>query len=243
MMGRLDEAVKKANAELSAMTEGGYPYSFKEVALSMDSDAAAIYIRSGNTPVYAFVRKGNPERGMEIATKEISDIVAATRATIERRKAVKAEADEMKAADGKFEAAAKVLRDAGLDDSVLKGGIDRDARKAVLKAVAASVARANRFPYIGLTDYHDFRMRVRAFPSGLVVEVGGKPVLVTRFPKAGGPKALERTILFLQNDIDGIDASRRRYFEEVREKAEREERLREAARQFEAADERLWAAM
>lgn len=242
-MDRLNETIEKANAELSAITTEGYPYSFDEVKLSMDSDAAAIYIHSGTTPVFAFVRKGNPERGMEIAQREIADVVSATRATIERRKAVKAEADEMKATDEKFEAAAKVLRDAGLDDSVLKGGSNEETRKAVLKAVATSVARANRFGYIGLTPYHDFRMKVRAFPSGLVVEVGGKPVLVTRFPKAGGPKALERTILFLQNDIDSIDVSRRRYFDELRAKAEKEERLREAARQFEAAEERLWAAM
>jgi len=199
-------------------------------------------VHSGSTPVCATPRIGSPEGTVREVKAKIFNLVDETRAAIERRSSIRDEAEALQQESEKLSAAAEALRAVGLDTSVLGGGISADAEEAIVKAARQAIRIANKNPILGVVDYHDFKFELKALIGGIVVMTGSKPCLVTRFPKIGNNRTIERTIAFIKEDIAALDASRRAYFRRVSEEAEKEESLREIARRLDSADELLKAA-
>jgi len=242
VMAEIEKVIAVANKKLAEMTEGGFPFVFSEVEMSVEADSAGIYVHSGSTPVCATPRIGSPEGTVREVKAKIFNLVDETRAAIERRSSLRDESEALQKESEKLSAAAEALRAAGLDTSILGGGASSAAAEAIVKAVKKAVRLANKSPMVGVVEYRDFKMEVKGFIGGIVVTAGGKPCLVTRFPKIGNNKTVERTIAFIKEDIAALDASRRAYFRRVAEEAEKEESLREIARRLDSADELLKAA-
>lgn len=243
MAERLDMLVGEASVELDRLTEGGFPFSFSEVCLTWSTDSAGIYVHSGNTPVCAVARAGDPEMALREIKEAVRGVVEATRSAVERRGGLKAEAETMAADSEKLERARETLMAAGQDASILPDLVSGEARKAILDAAKEAVKAANRYPlFTEAGGYANFRMEIKGFAGGLVVEMGGKAVLITRFPKVGNAKTLSKVCSFVTKDIAAIAEERRAYFERVRLAMAREERLREIAAKLDAAEAMLEAA-
>ena len=242
VMAAIGKIIQIANERLRDMTKDGFPFMFSEVEMSVEADSAGIYVHSGSTPVCATPRIGSPEGTVREVKAKIFNLVDETRAAIERRSSIRDEAEALQQESEKLSAAAEALRAVGLDTSVLGGGISADAEEAIVKAARQAIRIANKNPILGVVDYHDFKFELKALIGGIVVMTGSKPCLVTRFPKIGNNRTIERTIAFIKEDIAALDASRRAYFRRVSEEAEKEESLREIARRLDSADELLKAA-
>lgn len=241
VMAKVDEMLFVANGKLQDMTKGEFPFKYSEVVLTVDSDSAGIYIHSGSTPVCAVPRAGNPDAVVRELKTKVFDLVDGTRTAIERRASLKDEAKALKDEGEKIAKATEALRAAGLDTSIIGGDVNPEAKEAVVEAARKAVRKANRNPFIGVVPYHDFKLTVKGFAGGLVVMAGSKPCLVTRFPKVGSNKTVERMVAFIGNDIQALSDSRRAYYERISLEAAREERLREIASRIDSADEALRA--
>lgn len=236
-------SVKAANEKLRDMTAGGFPYSYEEVKISVQIDSAGIYVHSGKTPVCSIPRAGDQNACIQEISDRIFDTVDSTRSAIERRSRILKEAEDLKDEDRKTRAAISALEAAGCDTSIL-GIADCSGVKEVTLAARKAVNAANKAPLVGVADYSsEWRMSVCSYSSGIVVKVGDKPCLVTRFPKTHSPKTIERMKSFLMNDISAISDSRRAYFEKVSLEMAREERLHEISRKLDAAEAQLMAAV
>lgn len=241
VMAKVDEMLFVANGKLQDMTKGEFPFKYSEVVLTVDSDSAGIYIHSGSTPVCAVPRAGNPDAVVRELKAKVFDLVDGTRTAIERRASLKDEAKALKDEGEKIAKATEALRAAGLDTSIIGGDVNPEAKEAVVEAARKAVRKANRNPFIGVVPYHDFKLTVKGFAGGLVVMAGSKPCMVTRFPKVGSNKTVERMVAFIENDIQALSDSRRAYYERISLEAAREERLREIASRIDSADEALRA--
>ena len=241
VMAKVDEMLFVANGKLQDMTKGEFPFKYSEVILTVDSDSAGIYIHSGTTPVCAVPRAGNPDAVVRELKAKIFDLVDSTRTAIERRASLKDEAKALKDEGEKIARATEALRAAGLDTSIIGGDVNPEAKEAVVEAARKAVRKANRNPFIGVVPYHDFKLTVKGFAGGLVVMAGSKPCMVTRFPKVGSNKTVDRMVAFIENDIHALNDSRRAYYERISLEAAREERLREIASRIDSADEALRA--
>ena len=242
VMSEVEKVIGVANAKLAEVTEGGFPFSFDEVKMTASNDSAGIYVHSGSTPVVAVARTGSPDLVLDEIRSGVFDMVDATRTSIERRGNLRKEADALKAEGEAMELAAKTIADKGLDPkSVLKDGISLDSAKAIADAARKALLKANRNPFVGTVRNKEFRMSLKEMSRGLVVVADGKECMITRFPKVGNNKTIERMVRFISSDIASLAASRRAYFERVRRDADREERLHELAAQLDAADAALRA--
>lgn len=250
VMNKVDEMVGKANAELAVVVSGGFPFSFDEVKVCADTDSAAVYIHSGTTPICAVVRGGSPDRVLSEIEKAIVDIVDRTRTAVERRGAIEADARRIPAEDEEQNKARKALEDAGLSADLVKKPIDPKVAHAIFDVARNAVKKANTG--LGLAYYSacpalggigNMKLTVRGYDSGLVVSAGGKPCLVTRYPKVANNKSVERTIAFIKADVAAINESRRRYFSWVADNVDREERLRDLSSRIDADENQLMAMM
>lgn len=221
-----NETVEHANKRLAEITEKGFPFTFDEVKMTARADSAGIYIYSGATPVCAVYRK---EADVVRQVKEaIWTTVDATKVAVERRAGLKAEADAMANDSEQREKAKNALIAAGLSADMINDGINADAAKAVVAAAEKAVKAANQGLFLltgGYLSVKDAKMRVEAYSGGVVVTAGGKPCLVTRFPKLFNSKGIERMTAFMTAEISALNESRRRYFAEINEIAARAEKI------------------
>ena len=246
----VEETIYKANEELMVAVNGGYPFSIEDVVMTVVTDSAGLYVHSGNTPVISISRANAKGMG-RVAKSSIWNVVNSTRSTVERRVAQKAEADALEEESGKLTRAAEALKAAGIDTSVLGAGVNLDAAKAIADAAKKAVREANRGVYLYYGDVCDALyggrkeslLQVRGYSGGVVVLAGGKPCLVTRFPKVENNSTIERTIAFVQADIKAIAESRRKYFQTVKSELEKAQLMHEKAAAIDAANAEIAAAM
>lgn len=246
----VNETVDKANEELGEIVKNGYPFSIDDVVMTAETDSAGLYVHSGNTPVIS-VARAKSEGTLRMIKSRIWDIVNATKATVERRLAQKAEADELAESDSKMSAAAAALKAAGLDTAILGVGINLEAASAIADAAKKAVKTANRGVYLYFGNVCDAlyggaegaKMKVKGYAGGLVVLAGDKPCLVTRYPKVANNATIERTIAYIEADIKALGESRRRYFSNVQRELEKEEMMHEKATTIDAANDALAAVM
>lgn len=239
------EAIKKfiatANSKLAEIV--GRPdsvYSLDEVRMTTDSDCCGIYVHSGPTPVVSVARIGDPELAISAVKSAIFDMVDATRVAIERRAGIKADADALREESEKADKAERALKAAGADAALIERP-DEAAKAAIVKAAKEAVALSNHNPFAGIVRQRDFRMAVKTFRFGVVIEAGRKPCLITRFPKVCNNATIEKMVKFVQDDVSALSASRASYFERVRQDMDRERRLRRAAELRMAADAQIMA--
>ena len=237
-----------ANEKLKKMTEGGFPYTFEEVKMTADTDSAGIYIRSGMTPVVAVARAGNPEGVVNEIKARVWEEVDCTRTAIERRASLKKEVEELKDASEKQEKARVALEAIGLPTDMLNGGVNAEAAKAVVDAARKAVEKANHGLLLhfgsvcsSLGGVANMKMKVVGFAGGLVITAGGKPCMITRYPKISNAKGVERMLKFIEADVKALNASRREYFTYLREKMDQEERLHELASRMDSLNDELVA--
>lgn len=230
--------------------KNGYPFSIDDVVMTAETDSAGLYVHSGNTPVIS-VARAKSEGTLRMIKSRIWDVVNATKATVERRLAQKAEADELAESDSKMSAAAAALKAAGLDTAILGVGINLEAASAIADAAKKAVKSANRGVYLYFGNVCDAlyggaegaKMKVKGYAGGLVVLAGDKPCLVTRYPKVANNATIERTIAYIEADIKSLGESRRRYFSDVQRELEKEEMMHEKAATIDAANDALAAVM
>ena len=82
---------------------------------------------------------------------------------------------------------------------------------------------------------------VKGFSGGIVILADGKPCLVSRFPKIGNNKTVEKTVAFIEADVASLGESRIKYFKLVQERFERENRLRALSEDIESTNGKLMA--
>ncbi|MDY5597153.1 MAG: hypothetical protein SPG40_06615 [Kiritimatiellia bacterium] len=249
LMEKVNDLLVIANDKLENMVKesGNFPYGIDDVRMGVDSDEAGIYIRSGRTPVCAVVRAGSKEGLLREIKSAVWSEVDATRSAIERRKSIKADAEALAEECEKRDKSAAALVAAGLDASILGAGCDPEAAKEIVNAAKKAVKSANR----GLALYFpeaveaiagglkEAKLVVKGFSGGIVILADGKPCLVSRFPKIGNNKTVEKTVAFIEADVSALGESRRKYFRMVQEKFEREIRLRELSGRIEDANGQL----
>lgn len=194
--------------------------------MTVRTDSAGIYVYSGATPVCAVYRKGADV--IRQVKKAIWTTVDATKVAVERRAGLKEEADAMANDSEQREKAKNALIAAGLSADMIDDGINADAAKAVVTAAEKAVKAANQGLFMltgGYLSVKNAKMRVESYSSGIVVTAGGKPCLVTRFPKLFNAKGIDRMTKFIGAEISALNESRRRYFAEINEIAARAERI------------------
>ena len=236
VMGTVQAILGLANAKLEKLTEGKFPFSFEEVVMSADADSAGIYIKSGLTPVVAVARAGSPDGVIAEIKARVWEVLERTRTAIERRAALKDEADQLESESAAQAKARAALEAAGLPSDMVNGGVNQEAAEAVLAAARKAVHKANvglRLMFGSVADLFggvdNMKLRVKGLAGGFVVTAGGKPCMITRFPKIANNKGVERMIRFIEGDVEALNASRRNYFAYLREKLDQEERLHELA--------------
>ena len=251
LMGKVNDLLISANSKLEEMVKasGNFPYSMNDIIMTVDSDEAGIYLYSGRTPVCAVVRAGSKDGLLRDIKSAVWSEVDATRSAIERRKALKEEAKALAEESEKRDKAAAALKAAGLDASILGAGCDPEAAKAVVEAAKKAVKAANRGLYLQFGRAVDAvcgslkasKLVVKGFSGGIVVLADNKPCLVSRFPKIGNNKTIEKTVAFIEADVVALGESRRKYLRTVQERIDREIRLREIAGRLDEANEQLMA--
>ena len=251
LMGKINDLLISANSKLEEMVKASdnFPYSMNDIIMTVDSDEAGIYLYSGRTPVCAVVRAGSKDGLLREIKSAVWSEVDATRSAIERRKSIKADAEALAKECEKRDKAAAALVAAGLDASILGAGCDPEAAKAIVEAAQRAVKTANR----GLRLYFpkaidavsggtkEAKLVVKGFSGGVVILADGKPCMVSRFPKIGNNRTIEKTVAFIEADVAALGESRRKYFELVQEKFDRESRLRELSGRIESANGQLLA--
>ena len=248
-MRRIEELIITANEKMATITKDGFPYVFEDVMLSVDSDSAGIYIRSGRTPVCAVARAGNPDGVFREIKSAVWSEVDSTRSAVERRKSLKEEAKALEEESEKRDKAAAALAAAGLSADILGAGCDPEAAKAVVEAAKKAVKKANSGLYLQFGGAVDAcfsslkasKLVVKGFSGGIVILADNKPCMVSRFPKVGNNKTIEKTVSFIEADVTALGESRRNYLRTVQERIDREIRLREIAGRLDSANEQLVA--
>lgn len=251
LMEDINSLLIRANGKLEEMVKasGNFPYSMNDVIMTVDSDEAGIYLYSGRTPVCAIVRAGSKDGLIRDIKSAVWAEVDATRSAIERRKALKEEAKALEEESEKRDKAAAALKAAGLDASILGAGCDPEAAKAVVEAAQKAVKAANRGLYLqfgGAVDavcgsLNASKLVVKGFSGGIVILADNKPCMVSRFPKIGNNKTIEKTVAFIEADVIALGESRRKYLRTVQERIDREIRLRELSGRIESANGQLMA--
>ena len=251
LIDKVNDLLVIANDKLENMVKesGNFPYGIDDVRMSVDYDEAGIYIHSGRTPVCAAVRAGSKEGLLREIKSAVWSEVDATRSAIERRKSIKADAEALAEECEKRDKAAAALVAAGLDSSILGAGCDPEAAKAIVEAAQKSVKAANKGLYLYFPEAVDAvsggtkeaKLVVKGFSGGVVILADGKPCMVSRFPKIGNNRTIEKTVAFIEADVAALGESRRKYFKLVQERFEREVRLRELSGRIESANGQLMA--
>lgn len=251
LMGKVNDLLISANSKLEEMVKasGNFPYSMNDIIMTVDSDEAGIYLYSGRTPVCAVVRAGSKDGLLRDIKSAVWAEVDATRSAIERRKALKEEAKALAEESEKRDKAAAALKAAGLDASILGAGCDPEAAKAVVEAAQKAVKAANRGLYLQFGGAVDAvcgslkasKLVVKGFSGGIVILADNKPCMVSRFPKVGNNKTIEKTVAFIEADVVALGESRRKYLRTVQERIDREIRLRELSGRIESANGQLMA--
>lgn len=251
LMGKINDLLISANSKLGEMVKasGNFPYSMNDIIMTVDSDEAGIYLYSGRTPVCAVVRAGSKDGLFRDIKSAVWAEVDATRSAIERRKALKEEAHALAEESEKRDRAAAALKAAGLDTSILGAGCDPEAAKAVVEAAKKAVKEANRGLYLQFGGAVDAvcgslkasKLVVKGFSGGIVILADNKPCMVSRFPKVGNNKTIEKTVAFIETDVVALGESRRKYLRTVQERIDREIRLRELSGRIESANGQLMA--
>lgn len=233
VMEVVNATIEHANRRLAEITVEGFPFAFDEVRMTADMDTIGIYVHSGMTSVGAIKHLEVSDADVVRKVKEtIWTAVDDIKIAVGRRGSLKREAQELADKAVANEKAASALLAAGLSVDLLSNNVNADAAKAITDAARKAVAKANVGIFMAsgkAVPLKEAKMFVSAFSNGIVVTAGGKPCLVTRFPKILNNREIERTIKFIKSDIAALNSSRRHYLERVRLNAEREESMRSEA--------------
>jgi len=236
--GEINSLLEFANNKLKGIVGGGFPFTMEEVELSYVIDGTGVYVHSGKTPIIAELCGWDVSKIYADIRSAVFEVVDATRTAVERRKWLKAEADELASESAKLDAAKAALTAAGLDLSSL--GLAEDAMAKAIVATARSAAHvANRGLYLNYDGACEAiggraaaRLVVRGFAGGIVVSSGGKPCLVTRFPKKANNRTLEGMLAFIKADVETLGESRRKYLARVQKMVDREKAVRSASERY-----------
>ena len=245
IMNKVNNAINKANEELKAIVAEGFPFSFEEVELTAEMDSAGIYVHSGKTPVCAVARMGDPLLVLREVEDDIARVVDNTRTAVERRGKLKSEHDELVSADKVVKVAKAALEAQNLPVDILDVGVEA---KAIVAAARKAVKAANRGLYLfysraveAMGGLKSARLAVKGYAGGIVITAGGKACLITRFPKSGSAKTMERMLQFIAADVATLGESRMAYMAKLEKALLHEEQLHEIAKRFDAANEALAA--
>lgn len=234
----LEAIVSEANAELRVVTATGFPFSFGEVEIRVESDRAGLYVYSGAALVAAIAK------GHEYAVaNEIRDVVEVTRVATERRGHLREEARKLCEESQTHEKCVATLEAAGLPATNLVR-MDSALMERVKRVAQESIRQANKaLDFVAAGGFRKGKLALRIYSLGFVVLADGKPCLVTRFPRVLNNKSTERLLSYISSDIAALADSRRRYFAEVRSALDAEATLRQASRDMERAEQRIAAVM
>ena len=252
LMEKVNDLLVVANEKLENMVKdsGSFPYGIDDVRMTVYADEAGIYLRSGRTPVCAVIRAGSKEGLLREIKSAVWSEVDATRSAIERRKSIKADADALEDESKKRDKAAAALVAAGLSADILGAGCDPEAAKAIVDAARKAVKSVNKkIKYLYFPNALDAvcggkkkaELVVKGFSGGIVILADGKPCLVSRFPKIGNNRTVEKTVAFIEADISALGESRREYFRMVQKKFEFEDSLRVVSKDIATANGQLMA--
>ena len=238
IQSELGRIVDSANSMLERACEKGFPFTYEEVKISCEITNTAVFVKSGNTPVAAEICGWDVFGCLSRIKHAVRDAVEDTRAAIERRGGIKDDADNLQSEGERLGEAIAALKSAGVDPSIIPC-VDEEAGKEIVRAAQEAVKEANRCIYMSYGDAcelqgDDARLKVKGFVGGLVVLSGSKPCLVTRFPKAGNNKTLERTVSFIKSDIAALGESLRKYLEKIQKRIETEHLVRVEAQNCDA---------
>jgi hypothetical protein len=252
LMEKVNDLLVVANEKLENMVKDSesFPYGIDDVRMTVYADEAGIYFRSGRTPVCAVIRVGSKEGLLREIKSAVWSEVDATRSAIERRKSIKADAEALEDESKKRDKAAAALVAAGLSADILGAGCDPEAAKAIVDAARKAVKSVNKkIKYLYFPDALDAvcggkkkaELVVKGFSGGIVILADGKPCLVSRFPKIGNNRTVEKTVAFIEADISALGESRLEYFRMVQNKFEFEDSLRVVSKDIATANGKLMA--
>lgn len=232
IMELVEDETMEANDELARLTSNGFPFELGEVEISYDTIASGICVYCGSVPICAMSLKGDRSKIVNTIRNKIRRAVDSVRTAVDHRGALKKEADRLVEDDVARRAAISALEKAGMNPEDVLGRFDKDAANAIVDAARKAAHKANRGLFMRFREISHLvgglkgmRLVVRGYLGGLVVSAGGKPCLVSRFPKAWNARSVSKMISFLEADISAIGDSRRRYFFSVLDESRNEERL------------------
>lgn len=257
--------IAKANNDLKQIVASGFPFSYEEVIMSMTTDTAGIYVHSGLTPVCSVVRAGNPRRVLSEIEEAILNMVDDVRVAVERRSHLKAQFDALKADSedplvaagldqaiidaGVSNEAAEAIRMATLKAIKVANRGSRiecgeEAAEAIRMATMKAIKMANRglrleYGEEAVLALGGAKLTMVGFSGGLAVLAGGKPCIISHFPKVGNNKTVENMICHIVEDVKALGESRRRYLKRLSQDFEREARLHEIASKIDSAEAEL----
>jgi len=247
IVNKVIEKIAKANEALKKIVSGGFPFVMEEVELKANVDTAGIYVHSGNTPVCAVARVGDPLLVLREIEGEIDHVVSSTRTAVERRSKLKAECEKLVAESKAIEVAKAAVAAQNMPVDVL-GHCDEATAKAIVAAAQKAVKEANRGLGLAFGRAVDAmgglkaaKLYVHGYAGGLVVTANGKACMVTRFPKSGSNKTLEKMLTFIASDVAALNENRRRYMAEMEKALLHEEQLHTIAKKLDEASEQLAA--
>jgi len=236
-MDKIDEIIDVANDRVGAITSdsNGFPFKFEEVEFSVDYDRAGIYVSSGSTPVIAVERTGNPDTAIRNIRRTVENEIESIRSAVDARGKVSSEAKGLAEESGMLEKAINVLKEAGLPPEMLSGNVNREAADAIIEASRKAIDEVRKSLYMVCPDavdrvgYSSTKMAMKVYAGGVVITLGGKPCLITRFPKVATNATIEKMVGYVSAQISAISESYRSYLNRVQEKVEKEEMLRDKA--------------
>lgn len=240
----IEEYIAKANNDLEQIVASGFPFSYEEVIMSMTTDTAGIYVHSGLTPVCSVARAGNPRRILSEIEEAILNMVDDVRIAVERRSSLKTQFDALKADSENRDRATAALVAAGIDPAIINVGVGEAAAEAIRKATLKAVNVANRglrleYGEEAVLALGGAKLTMVGFSGGLAVLAGGKPCIISHFPKVGNNKTVENMICHIVEDVKALGESRRRYLKRLSQDFEREARLHEIASKIDSAEAEL----
>lgn len=248
VINKIKAKIDSANKELEKIVSGGFPFTFDEVKITVDTDSAGVYVRSGRTPVCVVARFGDPLMVLREIEGEISHVVSSTRTAVERRRLLKVEHDKLIAESKAIEVAKAAVAAQNMPVDIL-GHCDEATAKAIVAAAQKAVKEANRG--LGLAfgraveamgGLKAAKLWVHGYAGGLAITANGKPCMITRFPKSGSNRTLEKLLAFIASDVAALSENRRQYMAWMEKVLIHEEQLHEISERLDEANNMLAAA-
>ena len=242
----IEEKVARANEELEELTKGGFPFSFEDVKLSLETSPAGLVIRSGSDLVSVCRWPKRFDTSSEKACiadlqGEINEAVRQISQAVENRGGLVKAEDDLQAENAEESKALEIL---------LNGGISREDAEKLLsisapacadgcfEAAEKAVKAANRMLTMVIIgsgrSYAKERMTLRRYKGGFSLRAGGKTIMVTRWPK--DQRRIDSMVRYVTETISACAESRCGYFRRQRDLRDMEDRLSEMSEKVSEAE-------